>query len=268
MENSYALLQLRLFFTSLAFFTRLPTPPWVGFSEEMQQKSIRYFPWVGLLVGTIGALAFLLAHLVFALPIAILFSLIATLIATGAFHEDGLADVCDGFGGGWTREQVLEIMKDSRLGTFGAVGIGVTLALKFAALMALTPAQIPLALIAGHSASRFVAVTLIRTHTYARRDASSKSRSAASSMTTGELVIAAAGALLPLLVGLSLGEWRFAVALLPMWIARWALGRWFQRVLGGYTGDCLGAVQQVTEVIFYLVLGMSLGMSLGMGLAA
>lgn len=250
-----ALFQIRLFFTALTFFTRLPAPSWVGFSDEMQQKAARYFPWVGLVVGVIGASVFALAAALWSAPIAVLLSMIATVVATGAFHEDGLADVCDGFGGGWTRERVLEIMKDSRLGTFGAVGIGLMLALKFFALLELALAQIPLALVAGHSASRFMAVTLIYTHTYARRDASSKSGGVAAGMSGGELAIAAVGGALPLL----LGDARFMVALLPMWGARWLLGRWYVRVLGGYTGDCLGAVQQVTEVIFYLVLGIGLG---------
>jgi adenosylcobinamide-GDP ribazoletransferase len=243
--------QLRLFFTAYMFFTRLPAPAWVGFSSEMLQKSARYFPWVGILVGGIGAGVFVVAHALFAQPIALVLSMAATVWVTGAFHEDGFADLCDGFGGGWTREQVLTIMKDSRLGTFGAVGLGLLMALKFVALLEIEPSLVPLALIAGHSASRGMAVTFLYTHDYVQRDQQSKAKPLATSISAGELAIAAVGALAPLL----LGDLRFVAALVPMGIARWLLGRLFARVLGGYTGDCLGAAQQMTEVIFYLVIG-------------
>lgn len=243
--------QLQLFFTAYMFFTRLPAPRWVGYSPEMLQKSARYFPLVGVLVGAIGAGIYLAAHMFFTQSIALLLSMAATVWVTGAFHEDGFADVCDGFGGGWTRDQVLTIMKDSRLGTFGAVGIGLLMALKFFALLEIDAALVPLALIGGHSASRVLSVTFLYTHSYVQRDELSKAKPLANSLSTGELLIASVTGLAPLL----LGDVRFVAALLPMWIARWLLGRRFVRVLGGYTGDCLGATQQVTEVIFYLVIG-------------
>ena len=121
--------EIRLFFTALMFFTRLPCPAWVGYSESYLNHSARYFPLVGVIVGGIGGLTFWLAQLIWPPSIAVLLSMLATIAVTGAFHEDGLADSCDGFGGGWGKEQVLAIMKDSRLGTFGAIGLGLILAL-------------------------------------------------------------------------------------------------------------------------------------------
>ncbi|MGB7501352.1 MAG: adenosylcobinamide-GDP ribazoletransferase, partial [Azonexus sp.] len=106
--------ELEYFFGAIRFFTRLPVPGWVGHSTEALNRSARYFPAVGLLVGGIGALVFLGAMQVWPQPVAVLLSMAATIYATGAFHEDGLSDSVDGLGGGWDKLRILEIMKDSR----------------------------------------------------------------------------------------------------------------------------------------------------------
>ena len=103
--------QVHIFFNALSFFTRIPSPNWVDFSEENRQRSIIYFSLIGILVGLIGALIFYGALQILPLSIAILLSIVSTTYITGAFHEDGFADVCDGFGGGWTKEKILVIMK-------------------------------------------------------------------------------------------------------------------------------------------------------------
>ncbi|MDI6748430.1 MAG: adenosylcobinamide-GDP ribazoletransferase, partial [Rhodocyclaceae bacterium] len=177
----------------------------------------------------------------------------ATLLATGAFHEDGLADSIDGCGGGWTKEQVLAIMKDSRIGSYGAIGIGLTLLAKFAALahlVAVLPAPTFLAaLIAGHAASRFAAVTLIAGLDYVREDASTKAKPLATRLGKGELAVAAVFGLAPcLLLPAASGGVALALAALVTLLA----ARYFVRRIGGYTGDCLGATQQLTELAFYL----------------
>src|SRR5215216_6030305 len=97
--------QCRLFFIALQFFTRVPVPAWVGFEPGWLQHASRYFPLVGLLVGAVGALVYALAHWLWPAPVAVLLSTAATIYLTGAFHEDGFADMCDGFGGGLTRER-------------------------------------------------------------------------------------------------------------------------------------------------------------------
>jgi len=125
---------IRIFFTALMFFTRIPCPSWVDHSEEYLNKSSQYFPLVGGIVGAIGLAVLLGALWVLPVPLAVLLSMVATVLATGAFHEDGFADMCDGFGGGWTKEKILDIMQDSRLGTFGAVGLGLLMAVKFLCL--------------------------------------------------------------------------------------------------------------------------------------
>ena len=115
--------EVHYFLTAILFFTRIPCPKWVDHSSEMLNKSNRYFSLVGILVGSIAALVYYLATFIFTLEVAIILSMVASVWTTGAFHEDGFADTCDGFGGGWTKEKILLIMKDSRLGTYGVIGL-------------------------------------------------------------------------------------------------------------------------------------------------
>jgi adenosylcobinamide-GDP ribazoletransferase len=189
----------------------------------------------------------------FILPkeIALLLSMVASVLTTGAFHEDGFADVCDGFGGGWTKEKILLIMKDSRLGTYGVIGIGLMLLLKWTSLNYLPATTIVITLIAGHTISRLNAVSLIFTDEYAREDDTSKTKPLATKMSAGSLVFAIITGLLPLLLFANIYVW---ITLIPLLLVRWYFSGYFKKWIGGYTGDCLGAVQQVSEVVFYLSL--------------
>jgi len=244
--------ELEYFFAALRFFTRLPAPAWVGHSAAQLNHAARYFSAVGLIVGAIGAGVTLAAALVWPLAIAVLLGMAATLVATGAFHEDGLADSIDGFGGGWTREKVLAIMKDSRIGSFGAIGIGLALLMKFELLRALAVLPAPsfaLMLIAGHAVSRFASTTLIYFLDYARDDDSSKSKPLATRLGAGELAVAALFGFAPCLW---LPPAQTAVALALVALTTWFAARYFVKRIGGYTGDCLGATQQLTELAFYL----------------
>lgn len=243
--------QLNLIFLALMFFTRIPVPKWVQYTPELLNQSSRYFPMVGWVVGGVGALTFWLADMLWSQPIALLLSMSSTILLTGAFHEDGFADVCDGFGGGWEAEQVLTIMKDSRLGTYGSVGLGLLLSGKFFALGELS--SIPLALLVGHSLSRWVAVTLILTDNYVQADAQSKAKPLAQTISYSAWGFATITGLLPLLL---YGGWSIWLTLLPLLVAFLGLRRWFQQRLGGYTGDCLGATQQLAELLFYLAVGV------------
>lgn len=246
--------EIRIFFTALMFFTRIPCPAWVDHSEEYLNQSSRYFPVMGWIVGSFGAAVFISASLVLPLTLAVLLSMIATVLLTGAFHEDGFADMCDGFGGGWTKIRILEIMQDSRLGTFGAIGLGFVLTVKFLCLYVLAERNptlfVAFALFAGHSASRLTAVTFLRTHEYARVEGESKTKPLATQLTNGSLVFALLTGLAPLLVF----SWKGLALILPLVLVKWYLGRFFTRWIGGYTGDCLGATQQVAEVALYLAL--------------
>lgn len=241
--------ELEYFFGAVRFFTRLPVPPWVGHSSQALNRSARYFPAVGLLVGAIGALVYLGAGLIWPTPVAVLLSMAATIYVTGAFHEDGLADTVDGLGGGWEKLRILEIMKDSRVGSYGVVAMVLALLGKFVLLTALAPALIPLALLAGHAVSRFCATVLLATMDYVREDLRAKSKPLATGLSGGEILLA----LVFTLAGLAGLPWMNALAggLLAALATFW-LALKFKRWLGGYTGDCLGATQQLSEIAFYL----------------
>jgi adenosylcobinamide-GDP ribazoletransferase len=253
MKRPDAVLQLRLFFIALQFFTRLPIPGWVGFQPHWLHHASRYFPLVGLVVGSIVAAVYWAAALVLPPAVAVLLSTAAGIYLTGAFHEDGFADACDGLGGGLTRERALDIMKDSRIGAYGAIGIVLLLAVKCAALAHLPPSATTGALLVAHPLSRLMAASLIWRMAYAR--AEGKAKPMAQQMSGAEFLIAAACTLPAVLAatGLDWLDWRgiaiggVAMALVTLWFARKLRQR-----LGGYTGDCLGAVQQLSEAVFYL----------------
>lgn len=249
--------EIRIFFTALMFLTRLPVPHFTDHSPEYLEKSSKYFSLIGWIVGGLSVLVLLVVRYFIAPELAVLLSIVAGLLITGAFHEDGFADVCDAFGGGWTKQKILEIMKDSRLGTYGVAGLVLMLATKFLLLGQLAALTGPLELIpvfaaqvvAAHSLSRLMAVGLIQTSVYAYEGEESKSKPLASKkLTVGEAALALLFGLLPL----AFMPLRFALCLLPMLVAVGWLRRWYHKWIGGYTGDCLGAVQQVTEVVCYL----------------
>ena len=241
--------ELGYFLGAVGFFTRLPVPGWVGHSAAALSQCARYFPAVGLLVGGIGALVYWLALHLWPQPVAVLLSMAATIYATGAFHEDGLSDTADGLGGGWDKARILAIMKDSRVGSYGVVALVLALLGKFVLLSGIDAGLVPAALLAGHAVSRFCATLLMATLDYARDDESSKARPATGRPSLASLLLAAYFALLPLIL-LPLANVLAGVALAALAMA-WLAAK-FRRWLGGYTGDCLGAVQQVTEVAFYL----------------
>lgn len=235
------------FLTAVMFFTRVPVKL-NGFEETHLNKSTRFFPLVGVLVGAVGALTFWLADLVLPIEIAVLLSMVATIMLTGAFHEDGLADAIDGLGGGWTREQVLTIMVDSRIGSYGAIGLVMALLIKYQTLSYQSAALIPASLIAGHALSRVCAVLVMRSQDYVK--AEGKAKPLATKISDGELATALIFGVLPLCL-LPLYSW---LTLLPVGLVWWWFSAKIKSRIGGYTGDCLGAMQQLTEVTFYVAL--------------
>lgn len=274
--------ELKLFFVALSFYTRMPVPAAVHSDNAADlPDSIRYLPVVGWVVGFLCAAVYGAANYLFDAAVAVVLSMMAGLLITGAFHEDGLADVCDGFGGGWTNERILEIMKDSRLGTYGVCGLILILGLKFTVLHLLFSEErfpvsggysliseghilVPgglfhhhvltvfLLLIVAHSLSRFAAITIVFNYNYARI-AESKASGAVEKGQLKNLLFAAIFTVLPL-AGLMVAtsSLAFGLIVIPVLLAAWAGGRYFKKWIGGYTGDCLGAVQQITEVIIYL----------------
>lgn len=257
--------ELRIFFTALMFLTRLPVPKFTDHSQEYLERSIKYFPLVGWIVGAISGFVFLIFNKYISEDIAIVASIIAGILATGAFHEDGFADVCDAFGGGWTKEKILLIMKDSRLGTFGVIGLIGILCSKFLLLREL-PKFLPeidqpstnifynyryffLTLIAAHAVSRLMPVLVLRFYEYVTDPDSSKSKPLATNKPGIVLLIVATVLAMVPFIWMS---WHFLLALVPVLLVTYSLADYFKKWIGGYTGDCLGAIQQVSELCFYL----------------
>ena len=239
--------ELELFFTALMFYTRIPCPNWVTHDPEYLNKATRYFPFMGWIVGGACAAVFYGADYLLNTPIALLLSITAGIFITGAFHEDGFADVCDGFGGGWTKEKILDIMKDSRTGAYGVIGACMILLLKYTALLSIPYAAIAVVLIAGHSFSRLCAVLVVASSSYVRENDDANAKPLAKTITKREIIPALCFGIAPLyFLGLH------SVAVVAPLVATWYLRRYFHKWIGGYTGDCLGTVQQVTEVFFYL----------------
>jgi adenosylcobinamide-GDP ribazoletransferase len=243
--------ELRVFFTALMFYTRIPCPRWVDHDPDYMRESARYFSFIGWIVGGIGALVFWLANQVFSVEISLVLSIAATIRTTGGFHEDGLADVCDGFGGGWTKDKIIMIMKDSTLGTFGVLGLIIVIALKFLTLNSITPSDIPFAILAGHVLSRLTAARMLARGNYVENNNAAKAGSAAQKLSTASLLT---NLVFGLAAFLLFQNWWLCLALFPLLLAEAFLYRFYKKWIGGYNGDCAGAVQQLTEVLFYLSL--------------
>lgn len=244
--------QWHSFFNAWVFFSRLPPPPGIRFDDDLLNHSSRYFTWVGAILGLLLALVVVTGGALWHWPLAVACMLAVSLLLTGAFHEDGLADLFDGFGGGFTREAVLRIMKDSRLGTYGAAALTVTLLIRWLAWTTLFEQGLsPWWLLPFIAAwSRFWAISTLWTLPYARDD-DSKTKPLATRFGVGGTALALVPVvglswLLPPVV--SLGLILAAVTL------RAGLNRWFMRRIQGYTGDCLGGAQQLQETLALLVL--------------
>ena len=251
--------ELHIFFTCLMFYTRIPCPKNIDHNPDYLNKATRYFPFIGWIVGTISFLGFYGFSLFLSTETAVILAIIASVLTTGAFHEDGFADVCDGFGGGWTKEKILIIMKDSAIGAYGAIGLVLVFLVKFKLLseaISLLSIQndyflVYLLFISAHSISRLAAISIIFTHEYSRDDATSKSKPIAKNHSWKEVFGAFLFGLIPMLV-LSYFNYKILLAVIPVFLTRYFLARYFKKWIDGYTGDCLGATQQVCEVIYYL----------------
>jgi len=247
--------ELRLFFIALQFLTRVPVPRGVGFEPDWLNRSARHFPAVGLCVGAVSAGVLVLAGLVFPPAVAVGLAMAASVLLTGGFHEDGFADTCDALGGAVGRERALAIMKDSRIGAYGAIGLVLMLGLKAATLVSLPLVAAVPALLLAHTASRAAAVMLMRVLPYAGDVVQAKAKPMAQRIGTSEMLVALTWVAL-----VSAALACYAPLQAPAALAALVLGlvgtvgcaRWLRRRLGGYTGDALGATQQLTELLMLL----------------
>jgi adenosylcobinamide-GDP ribazoletransferase len=234
------------------FLTRLPvdwlTDPQATLPARPLAAAMRAFPLVGILVGIVGWGVYALADAL-ALPalIGALLAVAATVAVTGALHEDGLADTADGFGGGAERVRKLAIMRDSRSGAYGVLALIFSVALRAAALAALMPPRAGLALVAAHTVSRGFMPPLMRWLEPARDDGLG---AAAGQPDDAAILWCLAIAFIVAL--LCLGGGTGLAGLIVAAAAVAALAALARRQIGGYTGDVLGAAQQIGEIAMLL----------------
>ncbi|MEZ9039340.1 MULTISPECIES: adenosylcobinamide-GDP ribazoletransferase [unclassified Vibrio] len=243
--------QWELFALAMGFFSRLPMPKNMPYSSERMNRSGRYFSTVGLLLGALCGGVFLLLDVVLPSAVAIFLMMSFSLMLTGAFHEDGLTDMADGIGGGMTLERRLTIMKDSRIGTYGASALIMALLGKWVLLNELiSMTGLFMVIVTSYTFSRAIAASLIYDMPYVSDLDTSKSKPLANKQTKGELVFL-------LLVGVLPSLWfglEFALVLsVVAYLFRTGFKTWLTARIGGFTGDCLGAAQQLMELLTYLV---------------
>lgn len=268
---------LRHFLLAVQFFSRIPVSgrlaAWVGWSPEMQRACAGHLPGVGWLVGLwaallLGASLWLLPLTTWTPMVAALLSTAGTLWLTGGFHEDGLADVADGLGGWVPPERALEIMKDSRMGAYGVMALVMALLTKVGLIALLLAAMQPfwgpvpvlVLLCCTHVLSRWAPLALMRTLPHVGLAASSKTLHVAGQPLGAAGLLTGALWCVPALLLLAwLGTASLVLSLLAaMLLTTWLVQRWFQRRLGGMTGDCLGACQQLNELALLLAAALHL----------
>ena len=249
--------EIQIVLTAFLFYTRINMSRFVKYEEENLSKCTKYLPAVGWLVGGVSALVYVLSVHVLSPSVSVLLSVLCSVIITGAFHEDGLADSCDGFGGGWTKDRILTIMKDSRIGTYGTVSLIILFGLKItllidAYLMLKDPVFIILFTISAHAVSRYVASTFIYTHKYTRDSVTSKVKPVAENSSVSIFLVGGVLAFIPfVLFSYITNNFLLLLVIIPTYLTKIFLGRFFKKWIDGYTGDTLGATQQITELVFY-----------------
>ena len=239
-----------IFILSLQFLTRIPVRSDGHYTALRMAEIPRYFPLVGALIGAAGGAVFLVAHELLSLGSAVLVCVAATVALTGAFHEDGLADTFDGVGGGTSKSRALEIMRDSRVGTYGTLAVVVALLLKIALLTELPARYIPTALILGHTVSRLSSVLVLIQGRYVRDEGAGKPVAQGLSVKSTWVAVITA-VVVTLLTWLLVGSVPIIAAIGAMLVAHVLLRLWIEQKIGGYTGDTLGSIQQVSELGCY-----------------
>jgi adenosylcobinamide-GDP ribazoletransferase len=244
------------FLSAVQFLTRIRVPA-QPYDADALSRAVKFFPAVGLLIGSSGALVYFLFVPHLPVTIVALFVVIYFVAITGCFHEDGLADVADGFGGGWEREQVLAIMRDSRIGSYGAVALALSLLARVLLIASLPVVRAELYLIAAPILSRWTTLPLSFYLSPARRrgedriDGQSGGQGAriARLTTRGSLIF---GSLFTVVVVLALLRLRGIAPILVSLGVTLLTGLYYNHRIGGITGDCFGATNQLAEIAVYL----------------
>ncbi len=239
-----------IFFTRLPFW-RMYQPP-----KEAYTAVVEYWPMVGWLTGSAMAAILYFGAYVLPYPVAVMLAIATRMLLTGALHEDGLADFFDGFGGGGTdRQRILDIMKDSRIGTYGVLGLTIYAAMLFATLYSLPPFYAALTILAADPFAKMATSQIVMMMPYARNEATAKARVVYRRMGIKAGIGLALQGMLPMaaycyyLGGII--DWQLII-FLPC-LTMYFLYLFILHRLRGYTGDCCGAMFLLVELSVYLV---------------
>lgn len=236
---------------ALVFFTRLPFWRLKAFNipAEYFKQVINYWPIVGWLTAAVMAGTLYTFSQVVPYSIAIILAFVSRLLVTGALHEDGLADFFDGIGGGTTRERILEIMKDSHIGTYGVISLIFYFLLMFMVFSNMQMQTACLVILAGDPLCKFIASQITLFLPYARTQETSKSKTVYEKMALKPFLISFLFGVLPLVLLLDIKLW--IAVLLPI-LVFFLVIYILKRKIGGYTGDCCGAMFLLCELSFYI----------------
>lgn len=250
----------------MTFFTRLPLWRLCNIPREYYERVIPLWPLAGWVTGGVMAAVFILARQVMNVEISVMLALAARVLLTGALHEDGFADFCDGFGGGTSRERTLEIMKDSHIGTYGVLGLVLYYIIIYNTLTYLYPTDInsiphhsilsvAVMMLCTDTAAKMLSATIVYFLPYARKESEAKNKLVYAHVPLSEKILSVILGLLPvILVGDVSVLPAFLFALLCGMLTVTFLFRMMHRTIQGYTGDCCGATFIITELVMYLAL--------------
>jgi adenosylcobinamide-GDP ribazoletransferase len=238
------------FLVAIQFMTRLPVPRATKYSPDALPKSAVFFPAIGLLIGAGGAALYWSLSPHVSRDIVVLVILVYLVTITGGLHEDALGDAADGFGGAREKDRILLIMRDSRIGSFGTIAITFSLLARFVLLTNLAPGKFVTFLIAGQVLGRWTALPLAFFLPSARGTEAGQGKLIAHKITA--ISFAAGTALVLTIVALALGAAAVPALLIAVLVAAMS-GFYYRRRIGGITGDCLGATNQLTEIAVYLI---------------
>lgn len=228
------------------FLTRLPLPS-TEYDPGALARSSKYFPLVGAVVGALAYLVYRLLYGHLPLPLVAVGVLLTTILLTGGLHEDAFADVADGFGGGWSREQILRILKDSRVGSYGAIAVVLSLLSRTFLLASLPAHRFFSIVLCAQILSRWTILPL----GYLLKPARAEGQGARVAQSISFISVLIGSLFCVVFASYLLRSWFWLPTIVAVCIAALS-GYYYQRRIGGITGDCFGATIQLTEIAIYL----------------
>lgn len=238
---------------AISLFTRIPAWKIVKIDKGNYDNAVTFWPFAGWITGGVTALSIWLLSFVLPAVVAVIIAAVVRLLLTCGLHEDGLADFCDGFGGGYDKEKILTIMKDSHIGTYGTLGLIMYFLLLVGLLSSLPPIVAALAILAADPFSKLCAGQLTNILPYARPEGA-KNKLTYNRMSLSRIVVMVTVGIIPS-IPLVIEKTEYAFAFLLPVVMLVLLSAYMRRKIGGYTGDCCGAAFLLCEVSMLVGVG-------------